>query len=165
MDNNQPKKKQKVERKNVKSEKDLLGDYIRGKINTNQYIELRKVLFGNEVDYTEIKVILKNQFALEQLKDSYMITIDTLRDKLKRLMLKLTPPKTDKPLPTPRVVMVEFKNNPWIRKFYKKHRHKPNLLEFIHSEMIWLKKNISKPGVKDRLENLRLLYKFLKKKM
>lgn len=164
MDNNQPKKKDRAVREKVKSEKDLLGDYIKGKINANEYLRLKKEMFGSGVDYTEVKVILKNQFALEQLKDSYMISVETLRDKFKRLLLKLTPPTKEKPLPTPREVMVEFKNNPWIRKFYKKHRTKSNLISFIHSEMVWLKKNISKPGVEDRLENLRLLYKFLKKR-
>jgi len=165
MSNNQPKNKERAVRVKVKSEKDLLGDYVRGKINANEYLKSKKEMFGSEVEYEEIKVILKNKFALEQLKDFYKISVDMLRDKFKRLLLKLTPPKKEKPLPTPREVMVEFKNNPWIRKFYKKHRIKPNLIEFIHSEMLWLKKNLSKPGVEDRLENLKLLYKFLKKRI
>ena len=149
-------------RKNAKPKYTLLDNYLKSKLKPHQYY---KSLDGEIVNKNDIKAILKSKWIIEYLADSHKMNKDMLMERLKELLtyVKEMMPFTEVKYAKTYDINIKFKDDAYVRKFYKKHKGKDNLLELIDEEIMWLERDMKREGVPQRIDGLKELKSTLKR--
>ena len=152
-------------RASEKSKYSLLNNYLKGKISTKDFVDENNRMYSNPITKDDIKNIIKSDWMKEYLMNSHKINENMLREKLKELLtyVKEAMPFVEVKYAKTFDINVKFKDDAYVRKFYKKHKGKDNLLELIDEEIMWLERDLKRDGVPERISGLKELGKTLKR--
>jgi hypothetical protein len=152
-------------RANKKSKFSLLDNYLKSKISTKAFYEENNRMYSNPITKDDIKSIIKSKWVIEYMVNSHKINENMLREKLKELLtyVKEAMPFVEVKYAKTFDINVKFKDDAYVRKFYKKHKGKDNLLELIDEEIMWLERDLKRDGVPERILGLKELSKTLKR--
>lgn len=140
-------------RKYDKSKAEMLDDYINGSITSDLFLRLSKDSYGIEMDEAYVKGMINNHFMVDYLSERHSATNEMVEYRLRQLIKEIdeTPiyanPWDD--LNIVKEVSSHFRENTYIRKFYRRHYTDPTLIDLINNEILVLSDEAKIEGLEE----------------
>ena len=120
----------------------LLDAYVEGRITSNLFLRICKNAHDIVMDEDYVKHMINNDFMMDYLSDRHSIDLNTLELKLRELIKEINEtPIYNNPwegLDIVKEVNAHFRDNAYIRKFYRRHYKNENLITLINNEIVVL---------------------------
>lgn len=129
-----------------KSKVALLGAYLEDKITANLLVRLTKTFHDIELDQNFVKGMLENQYMVEYMSENHDVNVSGIEKQLRLLIKELeVTPAFDNPwddLNIVKSINAHFKTNTFVRKFYRRHYRRDDLIQFLNTEISYYNENV-----------------------